>query len=202
MCSIFLVRHGEHPLIGTTLVGRDNASVHLSDQGWQQARELATLLGDRDIECIQSSPRVRCLETAGPLADRLGLPVHVHDALDEIDFGDWTGLTFEALEQDPQWYMWNASRARARAPGGETIMEACTRAMQHVEQMCIRYPSKAIAMFTHAELIRAVRLHQRGLSPDAWHSVEVPPVSITELWMWPSRSPTPAQESIFAAAAS
>ena len=198
MCTILLVRHGEHPLTGRTLVGRDSANVHLSELGQEQARDLAELLADRGVKCIQSSPRVRCLETAAPLADHLGLPVHVHDALDEVDFGDWTGLDFAALESDPKWYAWNVSRARARAPGGETIAEARTRVLRHIERMSVRYPSEIIAMFTHAEIIRAIRLHFAELSPDDWRSVDVPLASVTELEIPPAAVP----QCLFEAAAS
>ena len=49
--------------------------------------------------------------------------------------------------------------------------------------MSQRYPSRTIAMVTHAEVIRAVLLHQRGLSPDAWQSIDVVPASIHEIEM-------------------
>ena len=198
MCTILLVRHGEHPLTGCTLVGRDSATVHLSQKGREQARLLSQSLADRGINCIQSSPRVRCLETAAPLADRLGLPVHVHNALDEVDFGDWTGLHFEELENDPAWYAWNVSRADTRAPGGETMAEARRRLMRHLERMAARYPSGTLAMFTHAEIIRAVKLHQAGVSVNAWQSVDVPLASVTTVEIPPDVVP----ESLFEAAAS
>ena len=198
MCTILLVRHGEHPLTERTLVGRDDGSVHLSKRGQEQADELAELLADRGVDCVQSSPRVRCLETAAPLADLLGLPVHVHDALDEVDFGYWTGRDFVTLNPDREWYAWNVHRARTRAPGGETIAEARTRVLQHIDRMSLRSPTATIAMFTHAEIIRAVRLHRAGLSPGAWQSIQVPLASVTEIEL-PVRS---VPEILFEAAAS
>lgn len=198
MCTILLVRHAEHTLTGHTLVGRDDAAVHLSKRGKEQARALAESLLDRDIDCIQSSPRVRCLETAAPLADALGLPVHVHNALDELDFGKWTGLRFEELQKDSRWHAWNDNRTGTRAPRGETMAEARARVLRHMEFMALRYRTATIAMFTHAEIIRAVKLHRAGLSANAWPSVDVPLASIATVEI----RPTPLPESVFEAAAS
>jgi len=195
---MLLVRHAEHPLTGHTLVGRDETSVRLSERGREQARTLAESLLDRHINCIQSSPRVRCLETAAPLADRLGLPVHVHNALDELDFGKWTGLRFEELQKDSRWHAWNGKRAGTRAPNGETMAEARARVLRHMELMAARHRTATIAMFTHAEIIRAVKLHRAGLSVNAWQSVNVPLASIVTVEI----RPTPLPESVFEAAAS
>jgi probable phosphoglycerate mutase len=124
--------------------------------------------------------------------------VHVHNALDEMDFGEWTGLCFAELENDPKWHAWNVNRARTRPPGGETMVEARARVLRHVERTAARYPSGTIAMFTHAEIIRAIKLHQAGLSPNAWQTVDVPLGSVTTLEI----PPTSVPQSVFEAAAS
>jgi probable phosphoglycerate mutase len=186
MCRILLIRHAEHPLMGHKLVGRDEATVHLSEVGQQQAAALAEALATENIDCLQSSPRLRCVETAGALAARFDLPVLVASALDELDFGSWTGLAFEILEHDPKWHAWNVNRTRTRPPGGETIAEARTRVLRHLQRISRRYRSGTVAMVTHAEIIRAVQLHLRGLSADAWKCVDVPPASVVEFEMAPN----------------
>jgi probable phosphoglycerate mutase len=199
MCRILLVRHADHPLAATTLVGRDDDNaVHLSERGQQQAAQLAQLSADEPIDCLQSSPRLRCIETAEALAAEFDLPLMVEPALDEIDFGAWTGIQFAQLEHDPKWYAWNMHRARTRPPGGETIAEARMRILQHMESMSLRYPSRTIVMVTHAEIIRAVRLHRAGLGADAWRNVDVPLASITTLDLASARF----SEEILEAAAS
>ena len=185
MCRVLLIRHAEHPLIGQKLVGRDDATVHLSETGRQQAAALADSLADEAIDCLQSSPRLRCIETAGALAAPFDLPVLVASALDEVDFGAWTGLAFDTLHGDPRWHAWNAHRVRTRPPGGESMAEVRRRVLRHLEQISRRYPSGTVAMVTHAEIIRAVRLHRADLSPDAWHAIDVPPASVTAVEMAP-----------------
>ena len=55
----------------------------LSKKGRRQAEGLVSLLLDRDIRRVLSSPYVRCVQTVGPLADKLGLVVETVDALAE-----------------------------------------------------------------------------------------------------------------------
>jgi probable phosphoglycerate mutase len=198
MCRILLIRHAEHALIGEKLVGRDEAAVRLSERGQKQAAAVAESLIDETIDCLQSSPRLRCIETAGALATRFDLPVLVAEALDEIDFGVWTGTSFEMLEQDPKWHAWNVRRAHTPPPGGESMGDALARVLRHLQRMSRRRPTGTIAMVTHAEIIRAVKLHQAGLSPDAWQSIDVPLASVTAIEMTLSAM----VEDLFEAAAS
>ena len=55
----------------------------LSPRGYQQADELPGTLARFEVARILSSPSTRCLETVGPLAARLGLPVEERDELAE-----------------------------------------------------------------------------------------------------------------------
>ncbi len=55
----------------------------LSERGRTQAAEVTSLLADRGIERILSSPATRCAETVEPLADKLGLAVETTSLLYE-----------------------------------------------------------------------------------------------------------------------
>jgi len=195
MCRILLIRHAEHPLSAKTLVGRDDNTVHLSALGRQQAAQLAKLLAEEPIDCLQSSPRLRCIETAEALATEFDLPVIVEPALDEIDFGVWTGAEFARLANDPKWRAWNAKRSRARPPGGESMAEVRNRVLRHIESTNRRYPSWTVAMVTHAEIIRAIQLHGAGLSADGWQSFDVPLASVMTVELTPARLPATILEA-------
>lgn len=69
---IYLVRHGEKATVGT-----DPA---LTPQGRQRAQNIATMLHRTGIQAIFSTATARTLETAKPLAVKLGLPVQQYDA--------------------------------------------------------------------------------------------------------------------------
>jgi probable phosphoglycerate mutase len=197
MCTVLLIRHAEHPLIGRALAGRDSG-LHLSDEGRDQAVALAKSVAEEDIVCIQSSPRLRCVETAEALAEAFDLPVLIESALDELDYGQWNGASFETLDRDPAWHVWNSERSRARVPGGETMAEAQARIVEHLQEAQRRYAKGVVAMVTHAEIIRAAMLHFSGQPLDAWQSVEIAPASVTRLQL-----PAPAiGQTVLEAAAS
>jgi broad specificity phosphatase PhoE len=61
----------------------------LSAAGRREAAGLVTLLHDRPIATILSSPALRCEQTVRPLAERRGLPVGLDDRLDvDADLDD------------------------------------------------------------------------------------------------------------------
>jgi broad specificity phosphatase PhoE len=197
MCTVLLIRHAEHPLIGHALAGRD-CGVHLSDEGRVQALAVAKSVAAEGIVCIQSSPRLRCVETAEALAEAFDLPVLIESALDELDYGNWNGASFEALDRDPAWHVWNSERSRARVPGGETMAEAQARIVEHLQQAQRRYRDGVIAIVTHAEIIRAAMLYFADQPLDAWQSVDIAPASVTRLQL-----PTaPIEQVVLEAAAS
>src|SRR3954468_14411682 len=104
--TLYLVRHAAHDRVGDTLCGR-MAGVTLGPDGARQANRIAQRLAEKSIAAVFSSPLERAIATAEPIARRLELSVQVADALNEIDFGTWTGRRFEALAADPGWTAWN-----------------------------------------------------------------------------------------------
>src|SRR3984893_2761009 len=83
------VRHGESgdmTAINTLVPGPD-----LTDTGEQQATDLVKVLSGSGIDDIYASTMVRSQETATPLADALGLPIHDLAALNEINAGIFEG---------------------------------------------------------------------------------------------------------------
>ena len=71
--ALFLVRHAKAGS-RSGWVGPDEARP-LSKGGREQAENMARTLAERPVRRILSSPYTRCVETVGPLATKLGLPV-------------------------------------------------------------------------------------------------------------------------------
>mgnify|MGYP002622637437 CR=1 FL=1 len=182
--TVFLIRHAAHGLVGNVLCGRMPA-VHLDDSGRCQAALLARHLACEKLAAIYSSPLPRARETAAPIAERSGLDVRTCDALNEIDFGGWTGRSFASLEDDPHWRRWNAERDAERPPAGESMQEAQHRAVRCVERMAEAHPEAAIAAVSHADVIKAVVAAVLGLPLGAHARFEIAPASLTTLLLWP-----------------
>ena len=178
--TILLIRHASHAHLGKILSGR-LAGIGLSRVGVVEADRLAEQLRLHDLAAIQSSPVQRARETADAIAQGRGLTVELAEALDEIDFGDWTGREFEALAGDPDWHHWNASRATASAPRGESMAGAQARAVAHLRVLAAEHSGKSVAVVTHCDIIRAVLAQVLGLSLDAVHRFDVDPASVSRI---------------------
>ncbi len=187
MTTFYLVRHAAHDLVGIVFAGR-TVDVALNAQGRRQAEALARQFAQERITQIISSRRKRARETAEPIAAAHALGVTVAPQIDEHDAGDWSGQTFESLQRDPHWGLWNERRGEVRPPAGESMRELQLRVLGYLDWLAARYPHDRIVLVTHAEPIRAAVLYEHGLALDAFLQIEVPLASVTML----SRAPAPS----------
>ncbi|WP_407188298.1 histidine phosphatase family protein [Bradyrhizobium centrosematis] len=176
---IHLVRHGRHALLGRTLCGRMDG-VTLDDIGCSEMARCATNVSPRP-SLIQSSPQRRCMQSASILAAHFGLPIEIVPAVDELDYGEWTGRSFEELSRDPRWSRWNRRRGSARPPGGESMRSLQSRVVSHLEQLRHDPVAGTVIVVSHAEPIRAALLHYARMHLDAFLSIEIDPSSISTL---------------------
>ncbi len=178
--TIILVRHCAHDWLRRVLVGR-RTDVPLNAAGAQQSERIADRLARCGVTHILSSPRFRALQSARPLSCRLGKPIEINREFDEIDFGEWSGRPFDELKNDPRWQRWNSQRATCRPPGGESMHQVQSRVLRGLERAAESHRNGCVAIFTHAEPIRAAVLHFRGIALDAFYRVEVDPGTLTTL---------------------
>lgn len=177
---ILLIRHAAHAQAGKVLSGR-TLGLSLSDAGVAEAQALAAFLAKEPLDAVQASPVERAQRTAAFLARPHGLKVETVKSLDELDFGTWTGRSFEELAGDPDWAYWNACRSEARPPDGESMVEAQARALDHIAFVARRHASGTIAMVTHCDIIRAIVCGILGLSLNRTLYFSVDTGSVTRL---------------------
>ncbi|AIC27997.1 phosphoglycerate mutase protein [Rhizobium etli bv. mimosae str. IE4771] len=177
--TFFLVRHAAHDSVGNFLAGR-TAGIALGEAGRAQVQRLGQRLSHGDIDEIYTSPRERTRETAEGIASACGLALpQIDAALDEVDFGNWSGKTFEVLNDDPQWRRWNTTRSLTRTPGGETMLDVQTRIFGLIETLVSDGNDRRIALVSHADVIKAAVSHVLGLPIDAWPRFDIAPASVT-----------------------
>ncbi len=77
-----------------------------------------------------TSPVRRCVATGRAIAEATGAKARVVEALNDLDYGDWTWLTYEAARAtDPDLYnRWYSAPASVRFPGGESLQDLVLRA--------------------------------------------------------------------------
>lgn len=172
MTVFHLVRHAEHGLLGRVLTGR-MPGVPLNRRGRKQALRLARHFSGRAVAAVASSPLQRAQDTAAPIAAALGLDVVTDAGLDEIDFGDWTGMAFEALQGSAEWQAWNQFRGTAPTPGGETMLEALARALRCLARWRRAVPDGEVVLVSHQDVLRAVLAHHLGMPLDLMQRMEL-----------------------------
>ena len=176
--TFYLIRHATHDLLGKTMAGR-MPGVFLSEQGQREAQRLAERMTDAPLVAIYSSPLERAQQTAKPLAEKLNLPIHTTDALNEVNFGEWTGMDLDELHHEPEWGLWNTNRSCARPPRGEMLVEIQQRVVTKIEALRCEYPDSHIALISHSDTIRAGLAYYLGMPADLMLRLEISPVSIS-----------------------
>jgi broad specificity phosphatase PhoE len=176
--TIVLVRHAAHDWLGRGLVGR-LGGVSLNAQGWLQSEALVRRLEGWPLHAIYSSPQPRATQTVAALAGRRRLRVQVAPAFDEIDFGAWTGRSFDSLHPDPAWQAWNEYRSIGCPPGGEPFAQVRERAVGAMAQLVRRHPDRTVLVASHADVIKAVLATVLQMSLDHLERLDVAPASVS-----------------------
>ena len=182
MPRLLLIRHGSHDLLGRELVGR-RAGVHLNENGRAQAEALARRLQAAGLVELHCSPRERAVETAEPICRALSLPLRFVPALDEMDFGAWTGSSLDSLRSQALWQRFNRDRALMRVPGGETMAEVAARMARFMDELTERLGNgtDAVALVGHGDPIRAAIAQAIGLPLDFMQRFDIAPASLSIL---------------------
>jgi broad specificity phosphatase PhoE len=175
-----LMRHGEHGLQGRIIAGR-TTGIGLSPKGRAEAEAVAERLAREPIDAIYASPLDRTRETAAILGLRLDLPVAIRDDLIELDFGEWTGLTFDQVRADKRWLPWQSCRSIAAIPGGESWRQVQDRTVDALFDLRRRHPGGTVVVVSHGDVIRAALLFVLGMPLDFYNRIEVATASISTI---------------------
>ena len=180
MTTFLLVRHAAAQAPPGVLIGR-NRELGLSVAGKDRAGRLARRLRGLPISSVWSSPLMRAIDTATVIASELTLPVQISEAMNEVDYGEWTGRSFAELESDPRWRSFNTVRSQTAVPGGESMQQVEHRVAERLELWAQHYPANLVVVVTHAEIIRIAVLQTLGLPIDCFDRIEISPGSICAL---------------------
>jgi broad specificity phosphatase PhoE len=175
-----LLRHGEHGLLGRVLAGR-MPGVGMTERGRAEIASQAERLAAEKIAAIYASPLQRTRESAEIVAARLGLPIEFRDDLLELDFGEWTGTTFDAIRADPRWQAWSTQRSLAAIPGGESMRAVQQRVVAALLELNERHLHETVVLVSHGDVIRSVLLFALGMPLDFYNRIEIGQGSISTI---------------------
>lgn len=180
MTTFLLIRHGLTDAVGHVMTGHE-AGVHLNATGRDQAASLPQRLGMVPLHAIYASPLERTRETAQPVAEARGLPIQLEPRFIEVDFGGWTNRTFADIAPDPHWQLYNAYRGATRPPSGEGLLDVQRRTVDALLDLQERHPDQVVAVFSHADTLRAILLYFLGMPVDFVQRLDIMPARISVL---------------------
>lgn len=169
-CLLYLVRHGTTTLNAQNRY-RGRRDIPLDAQGYQDAVDAARRLSDAGLAAVYTSPLRRAIATAQIIADEALVPdLRILHGLNNVDYGAWEGMTAEeAAMFDPEAFaLYRTSPDRAACPLGERLSDARDRMMEALRLIAARHPGEAVAVVTHAVMIRLVFVQISGISDESW----------------------------------
>lgn len=169
--ELVLIRHGQAISDGKL---PDLIDPSLTEVGRLQAESLAERLGDQEFAAIYASPMKRAIETASPLAGRIGLGVQRHEGLREVTFrldgaspddiaslaSGFNGQLGQAKRGEGGRFSWDQlPLTEASAPFRRRVLEA-------MEQIRGAHAGLRVAIVCHAGVINAYTSHVLGIESD------------------------------------
>lgn len=179
MTDLLLIRHATNDWVGGDRLAGWTPGVHLNEAGRGQAAALAERLAAWPLAALYSSPLERAVETAQAVATRHGLPVQIEKGVGEARYGDWTGQSIKELTQTPEWPRVQFTPSLVQFPNGEGMGEMQARAVAAIERLRRQHPAAVIAVFSHADVIKAVTAYYAGMPFDLFQRLVVDPASVT-----------------------
>jgi len=181
---ILLIRHATTDRVGKALSGW-LPGIPLDDAGQAQALALVERVAGVKIDAIYSSPIQRAMETARPLSLSRDIEISENPDLGEVNFGVWQGQFLSSIQTSEEFTRFNGFRSCTRAPGGELMLETQARIVRALISISQGHFGETIAVFSHADAIKAAVMHCLGIPIDFHERLEIGTTSVTEL-LWNS----------------
>ncbi|SEA38309.1 alpha-ribazole phosphatase [Pedobacter hartonius] len=152
--EIYLIRHTTPLVTKGMIYGRRD--VPLADSFLEEKEEMLKQLPPA-IEAVYSSPSSRCTQLAAAIST-----VYTTDAaLQELNFGDWEGQTWDTVDRVAS-DAWMNDFVRLSPPNGETMLEMEQRIFQFWKGL-LQQPFGTVAVVTHGGVIRIILAHYRAV---------------------------------------
>jgi broad specificity phosphatase PhoE len=179
--ELFIVRHAdaipdENEIIPSGIYD----DLPLSRVGREQAEALAERLSSLSFDAMYSSPLRRCLETAAPLAKRLGMTSVVVESLKEIKLGNIgplpeDGNDLTALSQALQERQMDILRMAGEAghwdviPDSESSKAFRRRVVEALDGIASNHIGQRVLAFSHGGVVNAYVAEVLGLEREFFY---------------------------------
>src|SRR5712692_4053814 len=183
MTKLLLVRHGHVEGISPERF-RGRAELRLTAAGRREAEATARRIAATwRPAAIYTSPMGRCVDTGAAIGQPFGLAPAPMAGLNDIDYGEWQGLTPEEVRT--RWSdaldTWYRHPDWAAIPGGESLQEALARAVAALRDVVRHHPDGTVVLVAHDSVNRVLLLHALELPLSRYWHIKQSPCAINEI---------------------
>lgn len=181
MLSLYLLRHGETAFSHhNRFCGRIDAP--LTAEGRDMAAAFADAYARVPWDAVVTSTRTRTIDTAMPIAARVGLEVKRDARLDEMSYGDWQGLSkAEAASRDPAHFARWLEDPSVGPPRGELPADVAERALAAIDDVRAQHPTGNVLVVSHKAVLRILFCRLMGLEVRHYRAVDWPVSGVTRI---------------------
>jgi len=171
--------------------------MNLSARGQKQAKTLAQFLRGKTIDAIYASPMKRVQQTLAPFlkvaatprrrACDDGVTATILPALREVDFGDWTGLGWQAVSErfGFEAHEWLDQLEFKGAPNGESGKTFRARVEPCLSEIVERHTGQTVAIFCHGGVVRMMLAILLNVPLPKTNHFEIEYTSVTQVALHP-----------------
>lgn len=180
---LFIARHGETEYNRKKLLQGRGIDASLNETGIRQAKALSGYLKHYPVNFLGSSSLKRSFETAGYHSQSIKKNVTKYAGLDEMDFGDYEGLSFLEVEDEIKriGQAWKSGQVDLKIPGGESPKDTFERANSAMLDLIESTSEDTIAVVIHGRLIRILLSKWLGLGLRNMDEIEHQNGSVNQL---------------------
>lgn len=184
MGRIYLIRHGQTDSNSGKLF-QGQMDTPLNVEGLNQAQQMAEYMKNFDIDAIYCSSLMRARMTTAGLAMAKNMAYKPIEALKEVSFGDWEGVSFATLhrEHGQEMLTFLERPGDFTPPRGESFAQAQERCVAGLMSILEKEGhDKNIAVISHGGIIRLLVCYFLGIPLNNLWKMAIRNVSVTTIY--------------------
>ena len=145
-----MVRHGQTAW-NLEEIFRGRMDIPLDETGKKEVHLAGEALKNETLHAIYSSPLSRSMETAENIAKFHNIPVTPLEAIIDISYGDWEGVSLADVQKKyPEFYgRWVKNPHTVTFPNGESLEAVRMRVMRAIEHLIEKHENENIVLVAH-----------------------------------------------------
>lgn len=180
MGKLIIARHNESEWnkLGLWTGKRDR---HLTQDGFKKSEDMGLLIKDMNVDCAFASMQVRSIETLSCMlnvCERYDVPTEHSNALNERDYGDYTGKDKNEMEKllGEEEYRKLRRGWNYPIPNGESLKMVYDRVVPYYLEKILPevLAGKNVLVVSHGNALRALMKYIEDVSDEKIADVEMP----------------------------